>query len=219
MAVHQLSSIPGRNLLINVVDHHAEVSPNKLFASLPTTNDPRDGFQDITYGQLRSAVDRTAHFLDNTFGQSGVCSTIAWAGPPTDFRYILLSFAAMKSGHRVYFPSPRNSIDVHVSLLNECGCQAFLQPEEMPLPFLDAILQRRPMKVAKLPRLDSLMSSNASANVAFKRYEYSYDFATARYKPCMILHTSGSTGGQCSLRRRHWRMFANQKTSPETHRH
>lgn len=209
-----LSNVRGQNLLINVVEHRAAVTPSKVFASLAKTSNPRDGFDNVTYGQLLRAVDRTACFLDGCLGTSDKCSVVGWAGPPTDFRYILLAFAGMKTGHTIYLPSPRNSTEAHVALLDACQCQHFLEPEEMPLPFLHAVVDRRHINVLKLPRLESLLLYSDIADSSHQRYSHNNTFLSARYKPCLILHTSGSTGSKSAANSKTRVVVANGEWQP-----
>ena len=125
-----LSGSHGHRLLNAVVEEQANLGHVQPYASLPKTNNPKDGFRDITYGLLKTAIDKCAWFLDDRAGCAHHFETIGYMSLPTDFRYLILAFAAMKTGHKVFYTSPRNSLDAHLALLEECQCNVFLEPEE-----------------------------------------------------------------------------------------
>ena len=185
----------GSRLVINVVDERADSAPHQSFASLPKSNDPKAGFHEVDYALLQRAVDHAARFLDHHIGKAKNFETFAWIGPPTDFRYVLFALAAMKTGHKAFFPSPRNSLDAFLSLLDQCQCHHFLQAEEMPLAYMNELLEQRPMKHIKVPGLDQMLF-NLDGQEDSTPYRYCKQFGEARYDPCMVLHTSGSTGSK-----------------------
>lgn len=189
------SSSHGRRLAISIIDERADSNSDQTFASLAKTNDPRDGFKDVSYLQLRRAIDWTAFFLDNVLGKPDYLRTFAWISSPTDFRYVILAFATMKTGHKVFFPSPRNSLDAQLALLRECDCEAFVRPKDIKLPVMDQIADKLPLKVVAFPDLEHLFR-NVIHDEGLARYKYKRSFAEARYDPFMILHTSGSTGSK-----------------------
>ena len=183
----------GRRLLTHLVDERAAEFPPRVFASLPKSSDPKDGFEDVNYRQLRDMVDRAAWFLDEQLGQAQDFETFAWIGPATDFRYLILAFAAMKSKRKAFFPSPRNSLDAHLSLFQECDCKTLLVTRDMPLPVIQKILEHRPIKVIEVPALAQWLE-DANGGAQITPYKYSIPFDEARLDPCIVLHTSGSTG-------------------------
>ena len=126
----------GRRLLISVIEERARNNDERIYASIPKSNDPRDGFHDVTYRQLKEAIDRCAWFLQKKLGPAQDFETLGWISLPSDFRYQLLSYAAMKTGYKVFLLSPRNSIEAHLHLLESTKCKVFLQPEKGSLPVI-----------------------------------------------------------------------------------
>jgi hypothetical protein len=56
----------------------------------------------------------------------------------------------------MYFPSPRNSIPAHRSLLEALNCTKLVSPTPRPPP-VDAILAAREMQVLNVPSVDELL--------------------------------------------------------------
>lgn len=84
--------------------------------------------------------------------------------------------------------SPRNSVDGHLNVLDRCGCDLWILPTYR-IGHVDAVLQKRPMKVASCPELLDFLLEEPVSN-----YPYDKAFAEARSEPFVVLHTSGSTG-------------------------
>ena len=93
---------PGKRLLPAVIDHCAEKNPNRIYASIPYTDDPADGYRDITYRQFATAIDKAAWWLQSVIGKGngGIFDTFAYTGPK-GLRYPVLAIAAIKIGKRV----------------------------------------------------------------------------------------------------------------------
>ena len=93
---------PGKRLLPAVIDHCAEKNPNRIYASIPYTDDPADGYRDITYRQFAAAIDKAAWWLQSVIGKGngGIFDTFAYTGPK-GLRYPVLALAAIKIGKRV----------------------------------------------------------------------------------------------------------------------
>lgn len=68
--------------------------------SIPLTLEPRDGFKDITFGQLDRAVDVASAWIDTQFGISQNFETLPYI-EPQDLRYVLLMIASVNTGHKV----------------------------------------------------------------------------------------------------------------------
>lgn len=184
---------PGRKLLIHAIEDLAKAGHSKTYACIPRSIDPRDGFIDVSYQLLIAAVDRCAHFLDDSVGKAASGhETFAWLAPVSDFRYLLLVLACMKTGHKVFFPSPKNDLVSHLSMLDECQCNVFLTPKasQVRFPVVASIEEKRPMRLIIMPDLEQLFNhSNLCPSYSFKK-----TFDEARHDNCVVLHTSGSTG-------------------------
>lgn len=94
-----------------IIDNHASRHPQKVFASISLdNNDLSQGFRDITYLELRNAVDRAAYWLDEKLGsqqnennsatKSSSIPTFAFYGT-RDLRYSIFVVAAIKCGYKV----------------------------------------------------------------------------------------------------------------------
>lgn len=88
----------------------------------------------------------------------------------------------------MFFTSPRNSIDAHVSLLIESK-STYLVTTEDQAPVVKTILSKKPLPVLKIPSLDALLDDDLVEPIHFNR-----SFEEARMDPFLLLHTSGSTG-------------------------
>lgn len=89
---------------------------------------------------------------------------------------------------KALFNSPRNTLEAHLSLIDETKCAKWLIPEKVP-PVVRLILREKEMKVVQIPSLDFFLQP---ADVA--PYTFNKTFDEARYMPFLALHTSGSTG-------------------------
>lgn len=91
-------------LIPALIEHYAAQQPDKVYASIPVDNDDLSlGFRDITYGQLRRAVDKAAFWLAGEIGdatEKGDFETFAYYGS-RDLRYVILLLAAIKIGRKV----------------------------------------------------------------------------------------------------------------------
>ena len=179
----------GERLLPNVVDERAHSGHERPFASLPKGDKPSDGFTDITYKTLATAVDRCAELLRNSFGSH--YEPFMFIGPPTDFRYFVLVLGAMKAKCIAFFPSVRNSLEANISLIDQIKCTNVLM-DQTPTPQLQELLKHRPMRTAILQPIDALIQDRSKDAIA--KFPFDVSPVDAQSQPCMVLHTSGSTG-------------------------
>jgi hypothetical protein len=91
-----------RRFLPLLVDELAQTNPYHVWASLPLSFDPENGFRDISMCQLANGVNRLAWFMDVrlSFRRTEKFPTILYAGAP-DIRHLITLLAAMKTGHKV----------------------------------------------------------------------------------------------------------------------
>ena len=197
----------GRRLIAQIIDERAQNSPNSHVFSLPRSADPKDGFRDIGYGQFASAINQAAWWIEKTLGKTENFDTLAYMGP-SDLRYAILIIACQKTGYKVsllcvgstpaweidilhlqaFLPSPRNSLEAHLSLLEQTDCKLLLMPKEA-LPGVKDILFKRTMQVHEIPGLDDWLNTDP-----VPLYRFEKKFEDARLEPFVVLHTSGSTG-------------------------
>ncbi|KAF7861799.1 hypothetical protein EAF04_007682 [Stromatinia cepivora] len=177
----------GRRLLPIVVDELATSDPNRVFASIPTSKSLEDGFRDINFAQLSKAINRCAWWIEENLGCSKTFETLNYVGPE-DLRYIILLFAAIKTGYQMFFNSPWNSTEGHIALLETLHCNIALSPEVLP-PITQTVVAKRQMRTLEIQTLQELLEDGAVS-----LYPYEKTFEQARYEPFVVLQTSGSTG-------------------------
>ncbi|KAF7540165.1 hypothetical protein G7054_g1534 [Neopestalotiopsis clavispora] len=176
-------------LLPIVVDEIAASDPGRVFFSVMKTKDPKDGFQDINAKEFARAVNRAAWYLEQSLGPAAAeFPTIAYMGPQ-DLVYGILVLACIKTGYKLFLPSPRNTLEAHLHLLSELDCHTFLTPPAFPLPIVKQILGQRSMHALEIPQLQHWIKDEP-----VEEYVYTKTFAEAYQDPFVALHTSGSTG-------------------------
>ena len=104
-ASHKQSAQYGARLMPFVLDKWARDEPDRLYALVPQSARIIDGFDEVTMRQMAHAVDTTASWLIETFGNCKDFQTLAYIGP-SDLRYPVLTLAAMKTGWKVCIKLP-----------------------------------------------------------------------------------------------------------------
>ncbi|KAL8904941.1 MAG: hypothetical protein Q9207_002935 [Kuettlingeria erythrocarpa] len=183
--VFQRSHASESRLVHLIPDQLAEAIPDHPLFSFPTKTKPQDGFRDVSSKCFANAINRTAWFLSKLLGQPRQFEAVAYMGP-NDIRYFLLMFAAIKVGYKMLFLSPRNNLEGHLNVLEGVECQIFLRTRETNV---DHILKERSMRAAIVPELEDLLHATR-----VESYPYSKTFREAHMDPCLVLHTTGSTG-------------------------
>lgn len=84
------------------------------------------------------------------------------------------------------FLSPRNNLEGHLNVLQGVDCQIFLRARDTNV---DHILNERAMRVDVVPELEALLDATS-----VETYPYTKSFQEAHMDPCLVLHTTGSTG-------------------------
>lgn len=85
-----------------------------------------------------------------------------------------------------------------MSLLDQTQCFEFFASNEM-LPIAESLKkERKQLRVLAVPTLSDMLVD------ASEHYPYDKDYATARWEPMVVLHSSGSTGGPSSFVGKHW---------------
>ena len=103
MEIQYLSEPPpqcGQRLLPQLIDQIAKDDPDRPLVSIPQGSDLADGHIDVSFKTLATAIDRCAWWIDRKVGRSQELAPIFFIGP-TDIRYLLVLFAAAKTGHVV----------------------------------------------------------------------------------------------------------------------
>ncbi|KAL8722181.1 MAG: hypothetical protein Q9225_001277 [Loekoesia sp. 1 TL-2023] len=84
------------------------------------------------------------------------------------------------------FLSPRNNLEGHLNVLQGVSCQIFLRANDVNI---DHILSKRAMCTGVVPALEDLLAESP-----VDVYPYEKTFDDAYMDPCLVLHTTGSTG-------------------------
>lgn len=98
----------GKRLLPVLIDDIAASDPERVFASIPLTNDPATGFRDVNFTHLSKAIDRCSWWVKEQLGCSTSFETLAYIGP-LDLLYHILAFACVKTGHKVGEPESHDT--------------------------------------------------------------------------------------------------------------
>ncbi|ROV87578.1 hypothetical protein VMCG_10605 [Cytospora schulzeri] len=161
----------GQRLLPRVVDHYTQTHPSRVYATIPASaTDLSNGFRDVTMAKL-------AAILEGILGV-GHLNAIAYIGP-ADIRYAAMFLAAVQCGYK------------NEGLVIRSECRALFYSEEMGMVSEALSSSQLPGVVMKtVPSLDELLPT--PEDTAHYRYEKTFD--EARDEPCLILHSSGSTG-------------------------
>ncbi|KAJ4413894.1 putative NRPS-like protein biosynthetic cluster [Gnomoniopsis sp. IMI 355080] len=179
----------GHRLIPQVIDDIAAEDPLREAFQFPRTEDPKDGWDTITFENYANAINRCAWMIIETCGKSteGSFPTIAYIGPQ-DARYVVMIFAAVKVGYRALYISPRNSEQGQLNLFEKADCNllAFAQSYRA---MVQPLLRKRPMKAFEVKSFREWFSSEKATPIS-----YGKTFEQAEWEPLCVLHTSGSTG-------------------------
>lgn len=86
--------------ILETLQKQAQNEPERIYASYALSPDLSEGFRDVTVGELLRAVDAFAWWLHNGWGRGEDFGTVAYIGP-SDLRYAIFFFAAIKCGYKV----------------------------------------------------------------------------------------------------------------------
>ncbi|KAJ5612047.1 hypothetical protein N7510_005241 [Penicillium lagena] len=179
----------GRRNFVDVIDETALNEPFRPILSIPRSSDPRDGWEELSFGQYANAINRFAHWMVEHVGRAkdGEYPTVAYIGP-NDVRYLVILAASIKAGYKALFISPRNNIESQLSLFEATDCQWLLYTQEYAQA-IQSWLSVRPMKSSLVSAVSDILSAESAPS-----FPYQKSFDEIRSKPALVLHTSGSTG-------------------------
>ncbi|CAL5868171.1 uncharacterized protein PFLUO_LOCUS2395 [Penicillium psychrofluorescens] len=178
---------PCEELLPTIVDHHAALHPDKVYAEYPISpTSYAEGYRKITCRDLANAVNGIAGWLLEHLGP-GAGEKLTYMGP-NDLRYTALAVGALKAGYCMFFTSPRNSIAAHASLLKRLNCKTLISPNTRPAPIAPIVEAVDDLQVLEVASVDELLGK------AWPHVPYEKTLATAGAEPLFVIHTSGSTG-------------------------
>ncbi|KAI1371417.1 acetyl-CoA synthetase-like protein [Hypoxylon crocopeplum] len=179
----------GRRLIPHVIDEIAEKDPGREAFSIPRSSNPQDGWKPVTFKEYANAINHVAQRIIETCGtpSPGTIPTIAYIGP-NDVRYIIILVSAIKAGYKAFFISPRNSQEGQLSLFENTDCR-FLVFAEPQRAMVQPWLQEREMRAIEVGNIEAWFPDHD-----VKPFPYTKTFDEAEWEPCLVLHTSGSTG-------------------------
>ena len=162
--------------------------PTRPFAYTPCSEDSEQGWKAISYRELATAIDHFAYWLRARAERPSLSDypTLAYIGP-SDIRYIIVMFGCIKAGWKAFFPSPRNSLEGQLSLLEKTNCHVFYFADAYR-SVVEPLLPYRQMEAVEAPDVSTWLSSNSAP------FPYDRTLEQSRWDPLVVLHTSGSTG-------------------------
>ncbi|KAI0809655.1 hypothetical protein GGR55DRAFT_689386 [Xylaria sp. FL0064] len=179
----------GRRLLPHVIDDLASKRVDQECFSIPRTSNPEDGWKPITFKAYATAINYLSHNIIEKCGcpEPDTYPTLAYIGP-NDARYVAFCLAAMKTGYKALFISPRNSHDAQMNLFEATDCRIICFPDSHRA-VVDPWIKQKGMQIMMV---DSLEDCFAPRDVP--HFPYDKTFEEAEWTPAVVLHTSGSTG-------------------------
>ncbi|KAK0615462.1 Non-canonical non-ribosomal peptide synthetase FUB8, partial [Lasiodiplodia hormozganensis] len=175
--------------ILETLQNQAQDEPERIYASYALSPDLSDGFRDVTVGEVLRAIDAFAWWLHNGWGRSEDFGTVAYIGP-SDLRYAIFFFAAIKCGYKTLFISPLNSFEASKSILEATKCQRifYAPPMGQIAKNLQCIATSDTLDVVQIGSLDECLAAES------KPYPYEKTFEEAKWDPVVVIHTSGTTG-------------------------
>ncbi|KAJ9194745.1 hypothetical protein DTO164E3_7166 [Paecilomyces variotii] len=177
----------GRRLFASVLDDLAQKSPDKKACVIPKGAEVSDGFRDLTFKELAHAVNYTSWWIEKKLGRSSNLETLSYMSA-NDIRYIVFVIACNKTGYKALLPSTRNSDDAFLHLLKATECNKFICGPERKARVLDVKKLRPDLEVIEIPSLAEMLASET------QHYPYDRTYEEAEDEPCLIIHSSGTTG-------------------------
>lgn len=178
----------GRRLIVDIVDDIAGREPDRPIIYQQRTADAKDGWEPLTFRQFSRAIDHVAHIINNSVKKESTekFPTLAYIGP-SDARYAIVLIACIKAGAQAFFISPRNSAEAQASLLKATNC-SHLWITESFVPLAKSWTGDLSLNIWTVPAMEDWINSTPEP------FHYYRTFEEAEWEPCVVLHTSGSTG-------------------------
>jgi thioester reductase-like protein/acyl-coenzyme A synthetase/AMP-(fatty) acid ligase/aryl carrier-like protein len=170
-------------------DRKATNDPDGIYAYLPVSTTYQGGFRPVTHLELATSVNFIANLITQNFGKGTIFETIAYIGP-SDMRYAMVLLAIIKAGFKMFLPSPRNSKEAQVFLMEKLECTKLITTEPH-IPGVALIEHNLSIEKLVIPSLDELLSLDSQT---VQPMAYTKTLEEAKNDPIYVLHTSGSTG-------------------------
>ncbi|KAF2125012.1 acetyl-CoA synthetase-like protein, partial [Dothidotthia symphoricarpi CBS 119687] len=182
----------GQRHLLQLLDYRVKNKPTTPYASMPIDeNDISKGFNDISYDTFGNAINHCIEWLQSVLPPpTSPFETVAYTGP-RDMRYSILFCALAKLERKLLVPNPMARPAAQASLVHMTECKVFLYGGELETVVHSVSKQvtEWDVKVVKTPELDVWLTKERAAP-----YEWSKSWEDARLIPCLVVHTSGTTG-------------------------
>jgi acyl-coenzyme A synthetase/AMP-(fatty) acid ligase len=183
----QSSPAYGQRFFPPLIDERARELPNRIIFSFAKTDDPSDGFLDVTALQFANAINRAAWWIKSYLDKGSNYPTVGHLGPGGP-RYQILRVALVKVGFKGLLISPRNSLKGDLNVIDKRDCHIWLLPFQR-LGNVEKILKVRQMKIEDVPELTYFLDESPVSHHTYEKI-----FAEAQHDPFVTLHASGSTG-------------------------
>ncbi|KAB2571209.1 Non-canonical non-ribosomal peptide synthetase FUB8 [Lasiodiplodia theobromae] len=182
----------GRRLIVPLVEHKAATNPSGVYCTLPTSaTNLASHALNITWRDLARLVDQAAWWLEAQLGKpkAGTFPTIAFIGLNSPL-YHVLALASAKTGYKILFNSPRNSVKAQLYLFDKTECKVLLRGPRAGSMVQDILEARPKMRCVTVPEPGDWMREKGQV----KRYPYDKSWEQGKDDPVIVLHSSGSTG-------------------------
>ncbi|KAG4431822.1 hypothetical protein IFR05_012684, partial [Cadophora sp. M221] len=180
----------GERLLPQVVDDFAANDPDHLAGLTAKYNSMLPMFfTPLSMSELANAVNFTSHWIDDVLGK-GTTNAIGFIGLQ-DFRYWVMTLAAIKTGHPLLLPSIRNALSNTENLINQSKCSILFYSGT------GTTIESQAQALAdSMPGLETyaLSSLEEMTSTPAPDYPYTKTYSEVKHETVLILHTSGSTG-------------------------
>ncbi|KAK7926774.1 Non-canonical non-ribosomal peptide synthetase [Apiospora marii] len=179
----------GERLLPHIVDDNATQKPDAEWLSIPNSSNPKDGWRVITWKEFANAVNACCQRIIAQCGEApkNEFPTITYIGP-MDARYFVIMLAAVKTGYKCLFISPKNTPEGQINLFDKTDSHMIAFPASHRT-MVEPWLQKRHMHAIEVPSYDDWFPKEQAP-----AYPYSKTWDEGRWEPLCVLHTSGSTG-------------------------
>ncbi|KAK7517253.1 uncharacterized protein IWZ02DRAFT_406008 [Phyllosticta citriasiana] len=184
-----LSPFTGKTLTRRV-DDIANSDPGRTWVTVPLTNDVYGEWKDITFGELRQAIDGLARWIESKIGAGKDRETVAYLGI-NDIRYTVVILAMMKTNRKALLPSLRNSDDGQANLVAGTGTKEYFYSEGVE-KHLNAFTFNSQLRGFQIPSFEEMLTEGAKG--LYPTREEEKKFPEKEFEKVLVLHTSGSTG-------------------------
>ncbi|KAI1310704.1 hypothetical protein F5Y03DRAFT_345330 [Xylaria venustula] len=148
---------------------------------------PDGGLEHISIQDVHNASNRAAWFLRRNL--AGDEEKFLYMGP-NDIRYLIWVLGAMKAGKCAICPSPSNTVPSNVRFFSTVGATKLLYAPEI-FGSLESLFGSMDKKTTPIPTPSYLQMFNKEV---VEEFPFPFTFDELKDKPCMGLHTSGTSG-------------------------